>query len=758
METAGPAGAYAGIRVLDFTEGVAGPMAAMLLGDFGAEVVKVEPRGGDRLAGTPGYLAFNRNKQVLTLDLAQAVDKARAKALLAGADIALFDKSPSDLEASGLSAEALAPDHPGLIHAWLPPYGTKGRWRNLPPRHSLLAALSGYCWRQGAEADRPIHLVGPFAWYGQAVTAASAIGAALFERTRSGRGQGLVVSGLHGFAQVGGPVRALDLPRPPRTVPFGTNPRSRLYRCSDGAFIFVCAFFPSFYRKLFEVLGHGDVVDLFVADDEAARNLLDSVFILRPRDEWMALLKAADVPCAPVQDREAWLRSAVVEQAGLRLAFWHPTLGEVAMPSPPAALSATPMRVKGLPEAVAAPPAWPMRPAPAASAERKAPLAGVRVLNLGTVIAGALPGAMLSFLGADVVKVEGPGGDQFRYDPLFLALNRGTRSLGLDIARPDGRDLFFDLARQADVVIDNCRFGVRDRLGINYAALKAVNPRIISCSVTAYGDRGERAGTPGFDPLLQAESGIMSAQGGEDDPVYVTMGVNDVGAAGVVCASVIAALNARDRTGEGQEIRTSLLAQSLLFQLGELVTYAGRPATAKGGWDFTGPMALHRYYPCSDGWIGVACETEAEAAALSAAIDLDLGDLGQALKAPRDGGLAARIAARLAGLTRGAASEALLRAGVPAAPVIDMQEVFRDEELRQNRYVERWEHPRRGGVMSVGGYADFLATPGSFSRSSPEFAEHSREVLRDFGVQDAQVDAWVRSAAVFEFGGSGMNQ
>jgi crotonobetainyl-CoA:carnitine CoA-transferase CaiB-like acyl-CoA transferase len=185
------------------------------------------------------------------------------------------------------------------------------------------------------------------------------------------------------------------------------------------------------------------------------------------------------------------------------------------------------------------------------------------------------------------------------------------------------------------------------------------------------------------------------------------------------------------------------------------VTYAGRPASGKGGWDFVGPGALHRYYPCSDAWIGVACETRAEAAALAVALNLDLGDVGEALAAARDGALAARIGGRLAGLTRDAAFETLRAAGVPAAPVIDMQEVFHDEELLQNHYVERWEHPRRGAVMSVGGYADFLATPGSFPHPSPELAEHSREILREYGLAEDKVEDLVRLGIVFEFADAG---
>src|ERR1700752_395110 len=119
--------AYSGVRIADFSKALAGPMAAMLLGDFDAEVVKVEPPGGDRLKDHPGYLAWNRNKQVVTLDLQAADGLAAAKALIAGADVAIFDHAPGGLEAMGLDAETLTAAHPALVHAWMPPYGTSGK-------------------------------------------------------------------------------------------------------------------------------------------------------------------------------------------------------------------------------------------------------------------------------------------------------------------------------------------------------------------------------------------------------------------------------------------------------------------------------------------------------------------------------------------------------------------------------------------------------------------------------------------------------
>jgi crotonobetainyl-CoA:carnitine CoA-transferase CaiB-like acyl-CoA transferase len=738
------------VRVADFTQGVAGPMTAMLLADLGAEVVKVEPPGGDRLREQPGYLAFNRGKQVLTLDTESIEGRAAALALVAGADVAVFDHSPERLAALGFGAEQLMQAHPGLVHAWMPPYGVTGRWSELPPHHSLLAAVAGWGWRQGADGDAPTHLVLPGAWYGQAIMGATAIGAALYERSQSGRGQGLVVSGLHGFAQVGGPSRILGIPPLPRPIPRGANPRYRLYRCADGEFFFLGALFANFYRKVFEALGHGDAFELFLADDEGARNLLDEVFATRSRGEWIEHLRAHGVPCAPVGRREAWFDSAAIRDAGLRLAFDHPELGEVAMPAPPISLSATPARVRGLPQPIAAPPAWTSRPVAQAAPRRTAPLAGVKVLNLGTVIAGAYPSAILSSFGADVVKIEPPEGDPFRYDPMFLLYNRGCRAMGVDLKRPEGREAFLELVRRADVVIDNFRLGVRDRLGIGYEVLKAVNPRIISCSVTGYGDHGVDAQRSGFDPLLQAESGMMAAQGGDDDPVFLTMAMNDVASAGVVCASVIAALNARERTGLGQEIRTSLKAQSLLFQLAELVTYAGRPENDRGGYDCVGVRALHRYYACADGWIGIACERAAEAAALGKALGTSIPDPEAALAEPRDGALAAQLEAAFAERPRTATLEALLLAGAPAAPCVRMHEVFDDAWLQANRYLELWEHPVQGPVVGVRSFGDLLATPGGMRGPAPELAEHSAEVLREFGFTPEAIAALIASGGVFE--------
>ena len=747
--------AYTGVRVLDFSQGVAGPMAAMFLADFEADVIKIEPPQGDRLKDHPGYQAFNRNKRILTLDLDQADDLARARDLIAMADVVLFDHAPGVLEPLGLDAPSLTAIHPSLVHGWMPPYGTQGAWSQLPPHHSLLTALSGVAFRQGAYGDQPVHLILPLVWYGQAVTGAAAIGAALLERARSGQGQAVTVSGLHGVAEVTGPVRVLAEPLLPRGAPLGAMPSYRLYQCGDGQWLFLGTLFANFYAKAIKAMGLMTAWQDLVTDPLLARETLASVFARRPRPEWLEILRAAGVPCAPVGPREAWFSGTAVAQGGLRVEFKHPALGEVSMPQTPVKLLATPGSVRALPAPASVASPWKQRARAAVSSRQPdghGPLHGVRVLDLGTVIAGAHAGGLLANLGADVIKIEPLDGDPFRSDGGgFLAYNRGKRGLGLDLKQPAAVELFHDLVRRSDVVLDNYRFGVRQRLGIDYATLRAINPRIVSCSINAYGEQGDRARLPGFDPLLQAEAGMMQAQGGADEPILHTIPVNDVATAAVVTFGVIAALNAREATGEGQEVLTSLMAQSLTFQLAEMTTYEGRPPNDVGGRDCLGVRALHRFYRCEDGgWLAIVCDKAKAARALGNVLGLDLGDPDTALTASRDGPLAQALAEAFAARSRAEVLADLLAAGVAAAPALRGPEALESDWLWENGLLERWRHPRVGEVVGVRACADFSRSVAGFAHPTPDLAQHSAALLSEMGIASDRIAALIASGAVFE--------
>ncbi|HXQ45294.1 MAG TPA: CoA transferase, partial [Caulobacteraceae bacterium] len=535
--------AYEGLKVLDCSQGRAGPMAAMLFADFGAEVLKVEPPGGDRAKAEPGYQMWNRGKRTLTLDLA-GEGRERLEALLAAADVAIFDQSPSQMRALGLMDAA--DRHPRLVHLWTPPYGTKGAWSELEAHHGALQALSGAAYRQSAYADQPVYLVMPVLHYLQATLAAAAAGAALFQRSTSGLGQAVTVSGLNAVAMVGG---SSGVVAPPTGQPLGASPSYRLYECGDGKFLFLATLFRYFFDRAVAAMGVEGIELIDGAFAESVPAVMEAKFRERPRDEWLEILHAADVPAAPVGLRETWLASEIIANNEMRLVLDDAERGPIEMPGAPVRLAATPACVGGLARAAdeVAVEHFLSAEQPPASTPPLAgvsPLAGIRVLDLGTVIAGAYANGILANLGAEVVKVEGTDGDPWRaYELGFVAYNRGKRGLVVDLKQPEGRELFLDLAARADVVLDNYRAGTRERLGIGHEAIGSVNPRAISCSVTTYGAKGVETKRPGFDPLLQALSGMMAAQGGDgDQPVFHTIAVNDFATAAMAAFGVIAAL------------------------------------------------------------------------------------------------------------------------------------------------------------------------------------------------------------------------
>ncbi|MGH2611178.1 MAG: CoA transferase, partial [Tepidiformaceae bacterium] len=317
--------ALAGIRIIDFTQGVAGPLATMLLSDFEADVLKVEPPGGDRAKGEPGYLCWNRNKRITTLNLHTYDGLAAARKIIADADVAVFDAHPGELERMGLDAATLRAAHPSLIHAWMPPYGTEGRWSQLPPDELLLSAVSSVAFQQASYNDQPVYLVTPQIAYGHGVLAAGSIAAALYERAQTGEGRALTVSGLHGVSGVesGGIMRAGEVFRFGSGTSRGGVPNYRLYECADGEWFFLGTLTQQFFLK---ALHATDMMHLMALDDVQGEftNLLrppaigiaiaamEARFKEKTRDEWLRILHESGVPRGPVGDRNEWFAGETV--------------------------------------------------------------------------------------------------------------------------------------------------------------------------------------------------------------------------------------------------------------------------------------------------------------------------------------------------------------------------------------------------------------------------------------------------------------
>ena len=748
-------GAYAGIRVLDCTQGLAGPLASMLLADFGAEVLKLEPPAGDRAKDKPGYLTWNRNKRRLTLDLGvDSPDRERFEQLLAGADIAVFDHNPNALVRAGLTAEALMARHPRLIHLWMPPLGTSGRWSELPAHHATLTGLTGSAFRQGSYNDQPVWHVAQIVHHAQGILAATAAGAALIHRGREGRGRSVIVSGLHAMSETGCPVAVVGVPAMVRGKPLGGSPSYKLYQCGDGQWLFLATLFAHFFQRAVKAL---DLQDEMESGADMA-SVIQALLLTEPREHWLALFRAHDVPAGPVGRRQDFLRSEIIQANHLSAELQHPQFGPVRMVGVPAKLHDTPGSVRHLlaeasdadVAAFAAP-----RPVPAALEDRAGPpLAGLKVLDLGSVIAGTYAATILANFGAEVVKVESADGDPFRNSQGFITYNRGKLGLGIDLKHAEGKATFLELARQADVVVDNYRLGVRERLGIHYSTLSEINPRLVSCSINTYGSKGSEAHLPGFDPLMQARSGLMAAQGGEgNEPVFHTIAVNDVATAAMAAFAIVAALHARETSGKGQNAETSLAAQSALYQSGDLTWYAGRPPAANGARDCLGFTALDRFYQCADGWITLACSGAGQFEALAKTLGhpewTGRWDGRTCLTEPRDGALATEIAAALKSRARDATLELLAGAGVPAAPVMRSNETHNTEFFWENGYFELRSHPTAGDLITSRGFAIFDGEAMRFERLDPELGEHSIEVLLDFGIPHDQVVRLAESGAIF---------
>jgi crotonobetainyl-CoA:carnitine CoA-transferase CaiB-like acyl-CoA transferase len=750
---------FRGIKILDFCQGIGGPMGCALMADLGADVVKVEPPGGDRIQDQPHYIVWNRNKRRITLDLTRDADMKAAKDLIAKANIAVFDHAPGALEAMGLDAGALRNDHPELIHVWAPPYGVSGPWSQLPADHLLLTSLLGSAFRQTSYSDQPVFIVTPVGFYGHGIILASAMCTALFERSRSGVGQGVVVGGLQGLQALQnaatGPARIMSGPG----NPLGAGCGYRTYECADGKFLFLGALFAHFFTRTVATMGLDPVA---VPREAASAPILAAKFKERPRAEWLELFLQHDVPAGPVITRKEWFNSGIVASNKMRVKLQHPEYGNVAMPGTPVEFSDTPASVRHLvQDAKLADIDWPpvkhtapKEPPPVG----EGPLAGVTVLDLGTVIAGAYATGVLTGLGANVIKIEPAEGDPFRsMTASWASYHRGKRALGLDLKAQEGRDLFFQLVKQADVVLDNYRIGVRKRLGIDYEALAKINPRIISCTINAYGANNDFTHLPGFDAVIQAHSGIMQAQGGEPDqePVMNSMNINDVGSATIASMGVLAALYAREVTGRGQEVLTSLANVSCIVQSGEMVEYEGRPPNISGGRDVRGSEALHHLYQCGDGrWVAISAASESRFEALARALgheDWIQIYKGRAVGADRDGALALRLADTLAALSAPEALTRLLEAGVPCAPALRAEESYDDLYLWENNVFDSYDSPRHGETLTQ---TRCLMTwersrSGNYQRPSPELGEQSTDVLREFGINDRCIAELMEKQFVF---------
>jgi crotonobetainyl-CoA:carnitine CoA-transferase CaiB-like acyl-CoA transferase len=732
----------------------------MLLAEQGARAIKVEPRGGSRIRGTPHFHVLNRSKRMLEIDFGAGASGARVAELLRWADVVITGFTPERLAELGLDYESIKRINPRAIILSMPPLGGSGPDANFDANDDLVAARSGITGSQWARSGDPVALTFPAASYSAGVMGASAAAAALFARGRYGAGQSIEVSILAGAfsLQTGGILRhekMTSLYHGPQD-PLGPIPCYRLFEAADGKYLFAACGNSTFWGKFAIAIDRPELVGdprfenapwgIPAEHWQPLKDIIEPIIRTKPRDEWLSILREADVPCAPVMTRHEFIDHSQVRALGMHHEIDDPALGRTVQMGQPVFLNDTPGEIAG--------------PAPARGDDRAAiewlleskrdnapvvpheanrgrpPLDGVTVLDFASYIAGSYGPMILAQLGAKVIKVESLEGDSFRHFGFgFLGWNQGKRAISLNLASPEGRDIIHGLADRADVVVENLRPGRMRRFGFDYESLAARNPRIIYMSVNAFGNRGPEHNQPGFDPLLQARSGVMAAQGGHHGhPVYLTCAICDYGAAMLSAFGCVLALRARELTGRGQFCETSLLQSAMAFQAGEFIFYPGRPDMEDSTTENRGRSALSRAYKCRDSqWLFISLDSEPHWNALCAIFPAVPSRAWPAAKAEsNEGALATALADQFAQLDRGEALAALSKSGVPATRVNHFRDLFDDPQVLANDLIAELTHSDWGKVRQTGMLMKFSKTPGAIERSGPRLGEHTDEILRDY--------------------------
>ena len=383
------------------------------------------------------------------------------------------------------------------------------------------------------------------------------------------------------------------------------------------------------------------------------------------------------------------------------------------------------------------------------------PLSGYRIIDLTSNVAGPLATMILGDQGADVIKVEAPdGGDATRggadrrggFSASFLNNNRNKRSIVLDLKTAGGRTALLRLAANADVFVQNYRPGVADRLGVGEEAVHAVSPKIVYVSISGFGEIGPYAGKPAYDPVIQGFSGLATVQAGSDEarPRLLRTILPDKLTAITASQAITAALLVRERTGEGQHVRLSMLEAVLSFLWASDMsgqTFVGdEPAQQEPA------SAFDLIYETADGYMTVAALTDRQWAGLARVVGRSEWVEDERFKTPalRQKNIAARLGlTQEALMARPAADwlEALTVAGVPCGPVLTRNQVIRHPQVASLGLLVETEHPRAGRLRQTRAAARFSRTAPEIRRGGPALGEHTEEVLSELGYSAAEIAA-----------------
>ena len=765
-------GALSGIRVLDCGHYIPGPLLGMLLADQGSQVIKVERPGGDPARSEPAFATWNRGKRSIVLDLKTAAGRETARQLAADADVLIENFRPGVAERLGIGYQELGAINPRLIYCALPGFGLEHPWRQRQGWDAIIGAATGL-YPKVERAAEPLFTPLPIASTFAAIVGAVAVAMALCARDGGKGGQRIEVPLYDAmFTAMGRHLvqfHDVDLPDT-RSQP--RLPMQRQYQCADGRWVQNHGNYARFVHQFLAAAGNPEWGPAAVADfgkplDRETAALwvqrFEETFKQRTALEWEEAISAAGGACTVCKTVDEWLSHPHPLAAQIVVEVEDAKLGRMKQPGVQVRLRGTPGAIQGrapvlgehsreIAEGLKGGQMAATVPAQAVVASAPAnpvddvmrALHGVRVLDLCIVLAGPTCGRTLAEYGADVIKIDDPARP---YDPAgSLDVNRGKRSILLDLKTDAGRAVFLKLLDTADVVVENYRKGSLAKLGLDYESLRQRKPDLIYASLNAYGYDGPWSERPGWEQLAQATSGIQVRRGGrEDAPLLMPYPVNDYGTGMMGAFAVALALHHRNRTGQGQAVDSGLALTAALLQSPYFLDYPGYRRADPEGRDLRGFSALSRLYEAADGWLYVHCPDAAARQGLFSLAEFQYLTVHPELADPdgappdQDGALAGELAAIFCQNTRAYWLERLNGVGVRAVENVGISQFRNQPQVRDAGLIVTREHPGRGEADHLGNTAHLSATPMRLGRPTPVLGADADEILREAGYSTAEV-------------------
>ena len=783
-------GVLSGLKVLDLSWGIAGPMTGMLLGDHGADVTRIERPQGDPFEGLLGYKVWHRGKKNAVMDLRDPADLALFKKLIADADVLIESMAPGKTADLAIEYEDLVKLNPRLVYVSITGYGEDD---DRAGYDALVAASSGLQWEQrgwpegalyhmagrddpfadaaeidpdwvqGANREGPLHVASKWPSMGAFFSASAGLAAALFARERTGRGQKVSTSLLQGALACGSGVwqRADDIDAQGfNTWIMGASSPKGHFKCKDGNWIHNWVPNPRFVLEASKGETINATPDLTVQNDPDRfgigpeellvmahyQPILADAFSKFSTDDWVEAGAIGNVTIQPCRSIEDSLTDSILLDDGCVATVDDPELGPInqvgitykletsqgVIQGPTRARGADTDTVKSYAENL---PDIETHSVPAKPTGKGA-LDGIRVLDLGLAIAGPFGCQLLADMGADVIKMNTLWDSYWHKTHIAAMANRSKRSFAVMLKHPKGLEALKKVIATCDVVQHNMRYPATIRLGLDYDSLKGDHPSLIYCHSRGFED-GPRKNLPGNDQTgaclagVQHEDGALYADSGH--PLWSLTSLGDTGNGFLTAVGICNALMERERTGKGQFIDTSIINACLLNSSYAVAKPDGsavdRPQLNA---DQTGYGDYYRLYKCADGeWIQIAAVNEKHRKAFDALAGDD------------------KIAA-FAGRGSAELMADLMKAGVPAA-ISDSKasrKLHDNKTYRARNWTVEYQDRYVGNLEQIGLTYDLSDTPGVIQSPPLIVGDCTKEILLELGYSMEEVLEMANSTAI----------